>query len=127
MELAEFSKVIATKTQVIPIILTVSSMFNQFAITLCKFVKFSLKRKKLPISRGVPSFFICFLLMLFGAQTSRAQVERPVREPGEIPMRQDTLIQTDTIPAPGDTTLISADSTGIVPNNDIETTIQYSA
>src|SRR5690606_21819581 len=127
MELAEFSKVIATKTQVIPIILTVCSMFKQFAITLCKFVKFSLKRKNLPISRSVPLFFIWLFFIFFGAQTAWAQVENPVRDPGEIPLRQDSLIQSDTIPALSDTTSIVADSSTVVANSDIETTIKYSA
>src|SRR5690606_25674546 len=126
-ELAEFSKVIATKTQVIPIIRTVSSMFKQFAITLCKFGKFSVKRKNLPISRSVRPFLMWLFLIFFFVQTASAQVENPVREPGEIPVREDTLIQTDTIPSPADTTAISSDSTAIVPNSDIETTIKYSA
>src|SRR5690606_12710201 len=127
MELAEFSKVIATKTQVIPIILTVSLMFKQFAITLCKFVKFSLKRKNLPISRSVPLFFIWFFFIFLGAQTIWAQVENPVRDPGELPVRQDSLIKADTIPPPTDTTTISTDSTAAAANSDIETTIKYSA
>src|SRR5690606_33232048 len=124
MELAEFSKVIARKIQVIPIFLTVSSMFRQIAITLRKFVKFSLKRKKPAISRSVPRFFFLFFLLSLSAPL-RAQVETTIRDPGELPAKADTLIASDTIPT--DTTAVRRDTTITQANSDIETTIRYSA
>lgn len=75
----------------------------------------------------MPLFFIWLFFIFFGAQTAWAQVENPVRDPGEIPLRQDSLIQSDTIPALSDTTSIVADSSTVVANSDIETTIKYSA
>src|SRR5690606_41191854 len=80
MELAEFSKVIARKIQVIPIFLTVSSMFRQIAITLRKFVKFSLKRKKPAISRSVPRFFFLFFLLSLSAPLRAQRSEEHTSE-----------------------------------------------
>jgi len=100
-------------------------MFRQIAITLRKFVKFSLKRKNPTISRSVPRFFVLLFSLSLGASSLRAQVETPVRDPGEIPVQADTLISADTIPT--DTAAVRPDTTISQGKSDIETTIKYSA
>lgn len=93
-------------------------------------MKFSLKRKNLPISRSVPRFFILVLFIFSCVVTLRAQVETPVQTPGEITPGPDSVIRSDTIPVPSDTTEVSVqdqqDSIPATPG-DIETTIKYSA
>src|SRR5690606_9978087 len=125
MELAEFSKVIARKMHVIPIFLTVSSMFRQIAITLRKFVKFSLKRKNPAISRSMPRSFVLFFLFCVNAPYIHEQIENPIRAPGEIPTQPNALTTRHTMPT--DTVAVRPDSTVPPTQSDTETTIRYSA
>src|SRR5690606_41361386 len=104
--------------QVIPIFLTVSSMFRQIAITLRKFVKFSLKRKNPTISRSVLRFFVLFFLLTIGAPSLHAQVGTPISDPGELPVRADTLISNDTMRT--DIAAVRPDTTGTQAQSDID-------
>ncbi|HEX7015323.1 MAG TPA: putative LPS assembly protein LptD [Cyclobacteriaceae bacterium] len=73
----------------------------------------------------MPRFFVLFFFLSLGAPSLRAQVETPIRDPGEIPTRGDSLISSDTIPA--DTAAVRQDTTAARQASDIETTINYSA
>ena len=132
--LAEFSKVIAIRSAVSPIFLTVRSMFRVFAITLCKIVNFSLKAKVLFFNSARVQYFISFILFIFIVTTGYGQVESEVKPPsGILPIKADTsninpdsiIVATDTIPR----TPKLNDSTKVkpAPKGDIETTINYSA
>ncbi|HEY8512042.1 MAG TPA: putative LPS assembly protein LptD [Cyclobacteriaceae bacterium] len=66
-----------------------------------------------------------FFLLCFSAPSLHAQIENPIRDPGEIPTQPDTLISRDTIPT--DTVAVRPDSTVAPTQSDIETTIRYSA
>jgi LptD protein len=76
-------------------------------------------------------FFFLFILGLFCATFSHAQIERPIREPGRLPIQRDTLAPkpdlTDDNLAPSDTSSVKKDSVNTAKKGDIETTILYSA
>ncbi len=110
-------------------------MFKVFAITLRKFVKFSLKGKNLIIRSGVRYFFILFPFLLLVTLRSYAQVESQVKPPGELPFKSDTTVVSadsipapaDSIPSPADTTKLAIKDSAGTSKSDIETTINYSA
>jgi hypothetical protein len=134
--LDEFSKIIATMTAVIPIFLTGVKMFRLFAITLCKIVNFSLKRKDLIIKSGLVRYSFLFIIALLLITASAfAQVERPIKNPARpLPVKTDSVqIKSDSVLNVADSILHSSDTlrakndTIPPPKGDIETTINYTA
>ncbi|HCM76751.1 MAG TPA: hypothetical protein DIS90_10240, partial [Cytophagales bacterium] len=105
-------------------------MSEVFAITLRKVVNFSLKAKPLCINRGPVDVVIRIVfcsLLLIGSHIGFGQVERPLRTPGSLPVRQDS-IQKPKTSLPTDTLKTKSDSVkNNQPKSDIETTITYSA
>jgi LptD protein len=94
-------------------------------------VKFSLKRKNLAICNSVRYFFIFILYFFSGVPQAWSQVESPIREPGEIPIKTDSLInKSDSIPQAETTQSVvqqQQDTVAVTKRSDIETTINYSA
>ncbi|MFM9836774.1 MAG: putative LPS assembly protein LptD [Cyclobacteriaceae bacterium] len=81
--------------------------------------------------------FICtisFILFALSASTLSAQVERPIREPGKLPIKADTLAPKPNVDLLSDSSLVKSDSSSVKKDSvqtakkgDIETTIYYSA
>lgn len=76
---------------------------------------------------------ILFLSLVLSASALSAQVERPIRDPGQIAVKADTLPKSNPDPK-SDSTLVKSDSSTIKKDSvnttkkgDIETTIYYSA
>jgi lipopolysaccharide export system protein LptA len=104
-------------------------MSGVFAITLYKVVNFSLKAKPLCINRGPVDVVIRIVfcsLLLIASHIGFGQVERPVRTPARLPVRQDSIQKPQTN-LPTDTIKSKPDSLKNQPKSDIETTITYSA
>ena len=94
-------------------------MFELFAITLLKVVKFSLKAKHLLVnSLKVRSLFPIIFTIILALQVQVTYGQDPTR-----PVTQ----RTDTTKIKTDTTKIKADTVKAIPKSDIETTINYSA
>lgn len=103
-------------------------MFKVFAITLRKFVKFSLKGKKLITRRGVRYFLSLLLGFCLITVLTNAQVESQVKPPGPLPYKSDTtIVPIDSIKLPLDTLAVQETDSVSKPKSDIETTIKYSA
>jgi LptD protein len=74
---------------------------------------------------------VTFIIVFLSAINLSAQVERPIREPGRLPVQRDTLapkpnLSEDNL-APSDTSSVKKDSVNTAKKGDIETTILYSA
>jgi hypothetical protein len=86
-----------------------------------------------PIARTSFTSIVLFLLFALSASTLSAQVERPIREPGKLPVKGDTLTPKSFNPR-SDSTFIKSDSSSVKKDSvktakkgDIESTIYYSA
>jgi hypothetical protein len=106
-------------------------MFRVFAITLHKFVNFSLKAKVLFFNSARVQHLLSFIVIFFVITSGYAQVETEVKTPtGILPVKTDTtnidpdsiIVATDTIPKANDSTKVKP-----APKGEIETTINYSA
>jgi hypothetical protein len=104
-------------------------MSGVFAITLHKVVNFSLKAKPRTVRGPVDVVIriVFFFLLLFASHIGFGQVERPIRTPARLPVRQDSIQKPNTN-LPADTVKAQPDSVkNDKPKSDIETTITYSA
>jgi LptD protein len=84
-------------------------------------------------SSTLATLVLSVLLLLIATFTS-AQVERPIREPGKLPAKADTLapqanphLQSDSSLVKSDSSTVKKDSVKTAKKGDIETTIYYSA
>ncbi len=137
----EVSKVIAKENASIAINLTILGLNSIVAITLRKFVNFSVKRKSELdyLERGnevVTKAFFILLTSFFVISVLAQEPERPLRGADQElkpPAPLDTIPGDARIIAPDTTDLPSADTVALdsaaqePPKGDIETTIKYSA
>jgi lipopolysaccharide export system protein LptA len=113
-------------------------LYGSIAISLCKVVNFSLKAKLSTVNKQGGHFFLCLSLLsclLVFSTSVLAQVENPVKAPGRLPAKGDTLPSRPPNDIKADSSLMKPDSLSTAKQDsiknakkgDIETTIYYSA